>query len=211
MNAARVLTASLLVFVPIVGVACDGGGSSPLSADPDASTSVDGSQAPVPQAIFEGRLERGATNDCTDTGPLFTLGDFGNQAQSPSTAIKDGESFAQATVAVSCSVTPVGSAEFDVTASVALSGATGGFFQIAGKFTASGEQTGINATFSSRRSGNTYDQTDGACIVRYTTGLQGVAAGRVWGEITCPTATTPSTETACEAVAQFRFENCAQE
>jgi hypothetical protein len=215
MVAARAFTASLLVFVPFVGAACSGGTSSPVETGdaPDASASADVSRA-IPQVIFEGRLESSAENDCKDTGLLFTIGDFGNQTletKVPSKPIKDGETFAQETVSVSCTVSPSGSDEFNVAGSVALSGATGGVFRIDGKLKATGEQTGIHATFSSGRSANTYEQTDRACIVRYATPFQGVAAGRVWGEITCPKAENVSAQTSCAATAQFRFENCTQE
>lgn len=167
----------------------------------------------TPQIIFDGRIERGTDNDCQDVGPLFTIGDFGNQnvdPKKPSQAIKDGEPFDQGRVSVSCSVTPAGADEFNVAASVDLSGATGGFFRIDGKFKTTGEQTNIHAIFASRRTTNTYDQADRGCIVRYTTPFQGVAAGRVWGEITCPRAENVKAQKQCEGIAQFRFENCAQ-
>ena len=46
----------------------------------------------------------------------------------------------------------------------------------------------IQIAFSSRKTTNTYDETDRKCVVRYSTPFEGVAAGRVWGEITCPDA-----------------------
>jgi hypothetical protein len=167
----------------------------------------------TPQVIFDARLELGTGNNCRDVGGLFTVGDFGNQAletKVPPKAIKDGESFEQNTVSVGCAVTPAGNDEFNVAGSVVRSGAEGGTFRIDGKFKATGEQTGVHAIFASRKSGNTYEQTDRACVVRYTTPFQGVAAGRVWGEITCPKAENDGAQTSCEAIAQFRFENCSQ-
>lgn len=167
----------------------------------------------TPQVIFDGRIERGAGNDCQDVGPLFTIGDFGNQnvdPKIPSKPVKDGDAWEQGKVSVSCSVTPAGADEFNVTAAVDLSGATGGFFKLDGKFKTTGEQTNIHGMFASRRSTNAYDQTDRGCIVRYTTPFQGVAAGRVWGEITCPRAENSQAQKQCEGIAQFRFENCAQ-
>ena len=56
-----------------------------------------------------------------------------------------------------------------------------------------------------------YEQTDHACTVRYTTSFQGVAPGRVWGEITCPKAENAGAQTSCAATAKFRLENCTQE
>jgi hypothetical protein len=167
----------------------------------------------TPQIIFDGRIERGTDNDCQDVGALFTIGDFGNQnvePKVPSKAVKDGEAFDQGRVSVSCSVTPAGADEFNVSASVDLSGATGGFFTIDGKFKTTGEQKSIRAVFGSRRTTNRYDQSDRGCTVRYTTPFQGVASGRVWAEITCPRAVNDRAEKQCEGIAQFRFENCAQ-
>lgn len=169
----------------------------------------------TPQIIFDGNIQRGDTDPgylaCPDVGDLFKIGDFGNQDVEPvipSQPVKDGQAWAQGTVSVSCSVTPAGPDEFNVAGSIALSGATGGFFRVDGKFKTQGDQTGIHAQFNSRRSANTYDQNDRACVVRYTTKYQGIAAGRVWGEIDCPKAKNEGAQTQCRTVAQFRFENC---
>ena len=175
------------------------------------SAGCEDEQKGTPQVIFDGELQRGSGNDCKDSGRIFQIGEFGTPAlEQASKPIKDGEGLEQGTVSVACSVTSAGADEFDVAGSVNLDGATGGFFSIKGKFKATGEQTGIHAIFSSRRSGNSYEQKDSACIVRYTTSNQGVAAGRVWGEITCPKAENTNAQTSCEAIAQFRFENCVQ-
>ncbi len=176
------------------------------------TTSCEDEEKSTPQIIFDGRIENGTGNDCQDEGPLFKVGDPGNQNSDPkvpSKAVKDGQSWAQGVVSVSCSVTPAGADEFDVAGSVDLSGATGGFFRVDGKFKTSGEQTGIHAKFASRRTTNQYEQLDRQCTVTYPQ-FGGVAAGRVWGEITCPKAENPGAQKACEGIAEFRFENCAQ-
>ena len=195
MSSAHAFAASLLVAGSMMGVGCSGGPASSLETGdtPGASTTSSGGAGPdtsraVPQAIFEGRLEKGTNDDCNGAGPLFALGAFGP----PATPIKDGESVAQGTAKVSCSVTAAGSDDFDVVGSVALSGASGGLFRVDGRFKATGEQSGIHAIFSSGTSGDTYEQTDRACVVRYTTQFQSAAPGRVWGEITCPKAETPA-------------------
>jgi hypothetical protein len=170
-------------------------------------------QKATPQVIFDAQIEHGTGNDCRESGPLFTVGDFGNQAATPpqpSQPIQDGQAWSQGAVSVSCSVTAAGADSFNVAASVELSGATGGLFRIDGVFKTTGDQGNIHALFSSRTSGNTYDQSDRGCTVRYTSQFQGVAAGRVWGEITCPKAVNSQAQTACQGVAEFRFENCAQ-
>jgi hypothetical protein len=169
-------------------------------------------QKATPQVIFDGRIQNGTGNDCQDEGSLFKIGDFGNQNSEPkvaSTAIRDGQAWEQGTVSVSCTVTPAGADEFNVAASVDLSKATGGFMRIDGKFKTSGEQTGIHAIFSSRRTLNTYEQLDRQCTVTYPQ-FGGVASGRVWGEIKCPKAENVGAQKACEGIAEFRFENCAQ-
>lgn len=164
-----------------------------------------------PRVIFEGRLERSAGGSCNDVGPLFEVGTFGTPALEQKPApINDGAAFGQGEVSVSCSVVPAGADAFNVDATVVLSGALGGTFRVDGKFTTSGEQTGVHAVFANRRSGNTYEQKDAQCIVRYAVSPQGVAAGRVWGEIECPTAENTGAQTSCKAVAQFRFENCIE-
>ncbi len=169
--------------------------------------------AATPQAIFSGRLEIGQGNDCSDSGDLFAVGDFGNQSVTPKVPVhpvKDGDAFGQGTLSVSCSVKAAGTNEFDIQGSINLSGATGGFFTIDGHFKASGDQANIHAIFSSRKTTNTYEETDRQCVVRFTTPTEGVANGRMWGDIVCPKVDNPSAGKTCQADAQFRFENCAQ-
>ena len=120
----------------------------------------------------------------------------------------DGDGQNGGSVRVSCSVTPAGDG-FAVVASATLSGSgdLSGSITIDGHFTATGEQTGIAATFTKGNTG-TFRQKD--CTVTYTTPLQTVAAGRVWGFITCPTADLTGQNRICEAKGEFKFENCAQ-
>jgi hypothetical protein len=157
--------------------------------------------------------------ECHEDGPLFVngaIGDMGNPSATPPTAatpVADGQPFGQGTVSVACSVTAAGADSFNVTASVLLSGATGGLLRIDGVFKTTGDQTGIHAQFANDQTKNTYDEGDHNCTVRYTTPFQGVAAGRVWGDITCPNAnitTAQATPVVCQASAEFRFENCEQ-
>jgi hypothetical protein len=170
----------------------------------------------TPQIIFDGHLEHGTGNTCHQDSTPLLIGDFGNLAATPpvpSHSVKDGESAGQGTVSVSCSVTAAGSDVFNVSGSVDLSGATGGFFRIDGQFKTTGDQPNIHALFASRLTTNTYEEQDKNCTVRYTTQFQGVAAGRVWGDITCPKAVNLKVggdQEQCEVHAQFRFENCAQ-
>jgi hypothetical protein len=177
----------------------------------------------TPQVVFEGNLQTtsapldtaGGEKNCGEAGQLFTIGEFGNPALDPpvpSSPKKSGDADQQGNVSVTCSVLPAGADEFTVSASASLTGATGGTFTIRqAKIKTTGENTGISATFSKRSgAGIVYSQADGGCTIRFTTPFQGVAAGRVWGEIDCPKVTNANAQVACRAVAQFRFENCDQ-
>ncbi len=218
-GSARGVSRVFVVFA-LGAVACTGGasnGGDGSSSSNGGASSSGGSSGNEPtaraQAIFEGTLEPGTDKECPDVGALFTLGDFGDPAGQPNVPakpVKDGESWEQGTANVSCTVSSAGGDGFNVAASVALSGATGGLFRLDGKLTATGEQTGIHAIFSTRKSGNTYEQRDSQCIVRYTSPFHSVAAGRVWAEVTCPNAENAGAKTTCEARAQFRLENCGQ-
>lgn len=203
------VTVATLCFTPMLAAGC--------SEDEKAT----------PQVIFSGDLSTtsapidtaGGEKNCGESGPLFTIGEFGNPALDPpvpSKPKKDGDSDQQGSVGVSCSVTPAGNNEFTVSASASLSGATGGTFtirdaKIRTDCSPNTPCTGISALFSKRSgAGIVYQQSDGGCTLRFTTPFQGVAAGRVWGEIECPKVANQTAQVACKAVAQFRFENCNQ-
>lgn len=175
----------------------------------------------TPQAIFDGYLETTPAQlepdekNCGEAGGLFTIGEFGNPAFDPpipSKPVKDGDQTQQGGAGVTCSVTPAGEGEFNVAVSLNLTGATGGTFVIRqSKVKTDGAANGVSATFSKRGGANiVYNQNDGGCSIRFTTSYQGVAAGRIWGEITCPKVTNSGAGVACQAKAQFRFENCDQ-
>lgn len=168
----------------------------------------------IPQVIFTGQIQTAAGKDCRDSGDLFNVGTFGNPNATPpiaSVPISDGAAAGQGTASITCSVTPAGTNLFNVSGEIDLTGATGGLFQIDGQFSTTGDQTNIHVRASARRSSNSYDETDRACIVRYTEANMGVAAGRVWGSLSCPNAVnTSDPNRACDLEAEFRFENCAQ-
>lgn len=130
------------------------------------------------------------------------------EPSAPSQPIKDGEDFGGGPVTVACSVTPTGGGAFAVSGTVELAGPQGGSFHLTGDLAPTGEQSGVYARFASPAR-NVYEES--TCVVRYETPSQGVAQGRVWGEITCAKAADSATQKSCEAIAQFRFENCTQE
>jgi hypothetical protein len=190
----------------------------------------------TPQAIFDGHLElaslpdcktgpndppgcidkAGGEKNCGEAGGLFTLGAFGNPAFDPpvpSEPKKDGDSEQQGSVGVQCSVTAAGDNTFNVSASLQLTGATGGTFVIRQSkvSTTDGATSGVSGTFSKRGgAGLVYNQNDGGCTIRFTTPFQGVAAGRIWGQIECPRVSNSGAQVVCKAIADFRFENCDQ-
>lgn len=156
------------------------------------------------------RVGGNGTTACPMTGPLFTIGEFGNPGLTPPEPVKpveNGGADQQGTATVVCSVVANGAGGFDVRASAQLSGATGGLFRIEGNFKAEGAQSGIRVTISKQPFG-VFEASD--CTVTYATEFQGVAAGRVWGQLDCPSANRQDTGASCQALAQFRFENCSQ-
>ena len=166
-----------------------------------------------PQVIFDGSTKEVSGKDCRDGAKTqFSVGDFGNANAKPpvaSTPVATGGASGQGTADVSCSVTAAGPDTFKVNATVVLSGATGGLFTIAGDFKTTGDQTAA-VRLSGKLSANTYYDTD-SCVVKYSEPNMGVAAGRVWGVVTCQNAVNQAdSNRACGVEAQFRFENCTQ-
>ncbi len=186
---ARVL--SVLVGVAVAASAAAVGCSDPAPVVPRAAI-----------ASFVGQGDKAPSQGCGEaSGSWVEIGDNAHP-------VSDGDSQNGGGVRVSCAVTPSGDG-FNVTASATLSGAgdLSGSITINGHFTATGQQTGIAATFQKGNTG-TFAQTD--CVVDYNQPLQTVAAGRVWGYITCPTAELSGQGRVCEAKGEFKFENCGQ-
>lgn len=165
-----------------------------------------------PQVIFQGSTGNSPNKDCRDSNELFDVGSFGIPAENkPSVAVPTGSASGQGAADIVCSVQAAGPDTFNVSATLSVSGATGGLFSIEGQFKTSGAQTNIRVVASSRRSANSYEEKDRACVVTYDSPNMGVAAGRVWGNVVCPNAINQSDDNrACKITAQFRFENCTQ-
>src|SRR5690348_2854105 len=93
----------------------------------------------TPQVIISDAVITHGTHtsqECHEDGPIFVngaIGDPGNPSGTPPTAaapVADGAAFGQGSVSVACSVTAAGADSFNVSASVLLSGATGGLIRI---------------------------------------------------------------------------------
>ncbi|MEO8875619.1 MAG: hypothetical protein ABI461_08535 [Polyangiaceae bacterium] len=130
------------------------------------------------------------------------------------TSVFDGDkdSATGNTVNVTCSVIAAGDG-FDVKASAKLGvqGAvtiTGHFVGNTPAVTADTPMTNIAVDFSRADTGTFAEST---CTATYTSNntYEGVAAGRVWADVECPTATNNSQGATCDGSATFKFENCA--
>jgi hypothetical protein len=135
------------------------------------------------------------------------IGDPTNQ-----TSVSDGDTDSATgnTVSVTCKVYPETDG-FHVEASAKLG--VQGAVTVSGHFTANtGDSTlvlqNIAADFSRSDTGSF---TESNCTATYTSNPQyeGVASGRIWADVDCPTATYASQSKTCEGKATFKFENCA--
>ncbi len=116
---------------------------------------------------------------------------------------------------ISCTVSSAGGGAFHVQASASNGNGT---FTIQGTMSADPTvaQTGIVATFSAPGIGYGNQNGGPSCTVSFTAisgepsavGAMGIAAGRVWGNLTCPTLTSSAQQDQCEGIAEFKFEDC---
>ncbi|MGH7281182.1 MAG: hypothetical protein ACRELY_06650 [Polyangiaceae bacterium] len=170
----------------------------------------------TPRVLLQSNLGAGnqqGVNDSTVCSfsardPWVTIGDPTNSA---SVADGDTDGNTGQVVSVSCDVTPEGDG-FHVQASAQLG--SQGAVTVTGHFTnntpAVSADTPIQNISASFSRADTGSFTESTCTVTYTTNPQfmGVAAGRVWADIDCPTATYSSQNKTCEGTASFKFENC---
>jgi hypothetical protein len=121
--------------------------------------------------------------------------------------VKDGDTMNGANVGVQCKVSGNDQAGYDVAATAALAGK--GSIAIHGHFTSvHTTQTSISATFNDSSGLGSFVQSD--CTATYEGDNQGVAGGRIWATLTCPSASDTSKNKVCEGDSVFRFENCSQ-
>jgi hypothetical protein len=115
-------------------------------------------------------------------------------------------------VSLSCQVDPSGGG-FNIHLSAEIGGVNGSSISVAGLVTASGG-SGIQGTFNSATAATFSDSN---CTVTFTYNsipvpvAQPIAAGRIWGHVDCPSATSGTdggTVRTCDASADFLFENC---
>ncbi len=197
----RFLLGSLFLSFAAATLSTVGGCSSKSPATPNAY---------IDSTIFSS-ADLGSEACGINGGPWIDVG-------TSDTPADDGSSQSGYNVSVSCSVTANNDGSFQVNA-LATDG-NAGSVSVVGKFTTSGMQTGIHGSFT-RGGGEEADFTSSDCSVSYTmSDGMGVAAGRVWGFITCADVTDPSTSEVgpdggaisrtCAASATFKFQNCSQ-
>lgn len=152
---------------------------------------------------------------CPTFGSWLKIGEFRGPTKDETSVVVDGADQNGAGVSIECSVSPGGKG-FNVDVVAELAGSEGGSVRISGDFSTEGEQTGVSAVF---QRGDFGQFAATGCTVSYfadgedTTQktFRGVAAGRVWGFLTCDAAENASSNKACKATTQFRFENCGKE
>lgn len=168
------------------------------------------------QAILDANFDKRSDSDCSIQGSSITYGRF---ADSP-VPILDGSQGEKGVNHVACKVVQSSDRKtFEVDASLKSDDRV--VFAIKGTFPATTDTKGFkvpSVTLSNADPSNfvAYTQADGNCTVLYATDQEGVSAGRVWGEVTCATATLDGATTGnasgtCTAIAEFRFEDCARD
>ena len=192
-----------LVVVPFAALAACS--SATVVATPsDAGSSDSGGKLVVPRVTLDSELGPGVESGVNDTAkcqltktPWVVIGD----ATHP---VSDGDTQTGTKVTVACRVAAeAGGFTVSAKASLGLNSV-----QISGHFENQGVQPNIHAVFSRGDTG-TFAEDD--CTARYTTGSEGVAAGRVWAVLDCPHAVLAAQDRTCLGTAEFKFENCTQE
>jgi hypothetical protein len=153
---------------------------------------------PRAQVILSG-VGPGAAGSAACPLPSFTP-----WADMPKT--NDGDSVNGAGVAVNCKVSGNENDGFNVAAAVGLSGK--GTITIGGHLTtARTAQPLTSVSFQSSEPYGPFTGTD--CTAQFPSG-GGIASGRVWLDLTCPTLVDDQHGKTCKGSATLIFENCAQ-
>lgn len=180
--------------------------------------------SPPPDAYVAMSVGPGAGDACpfSSIQGFFAVGS--STGQKPTTVPDQGQA-AGGTTSVACTVHPQGSG-FDIQLSVSnndgsiLIESPSGM----GAVTAS-TSSGVTATFSNASDGDGFSENNCTITYIYMNGPVSVsppiAAGRIWGHISCPHATISggmttmgadggSSASSCQGEADFLFENCNQ-
>jgi hypothetical protein len=189
-----------------------------------AASACSNKSPPTPDAFVTATLGVGAQSSSTlcSFGSRATFVAIGSPTRPNPATVRDGDSQANGSVSISCTVSAVGSG-FDVDLSATDNSLKGGSLTIQspsgkGAVTTQGG-SGISASFTSGQNGD-FGESDCTISFMYN-GSQvpdspAIAAGRIWGHISCPTATETSGQqmggqpAQCDGEADFLFEQCGQ-
>ena len=206
-----VLTCSL-VTGPCGSGSPSAGGGGEASAPGSISS---GSSLAAPDGFVAATVGGGSSAGCT-YGSAQSWLDVGQAVAGKPTTVQDGAAGSAGTVHVACSVVASGTG-FDVNLSLTEAGTAGGSLTITspegqGAVTMSGGQ-GISAVFASGGSG-TYAASGCTIAFKYNgetvPDAPPIAAGRIWGHVSCPAAQLQGGTDTCDAEADFLFEQCPQ-
>jgi hypothetical protein len=159
---------------------------------------------------------------CPNSGSWLQIGNFARPDKPETAPIQDGQTQNAKSVQIVCSVKPAGD-KFDFTSdallqgegSVNLSGVVSktGTSKVRAFFNRSdvGRFTQDDCDFEPYHPGGEYDGAEKDAEGKPKK-LPDVAAGRIWGKVTCNSATRSDQDPprVCLARVSFRFENCSQ-
>jgi hypothetical protein len=185
-----------------------------------AASACSNKTPPTPDAFVAATVGVGAQSSpmMCGFGSRATFVALGTPTGPKPTTVRDGDQGAS----VSCTVSAVGSG-FDIDLNVTSSGLQGGSLTVTspsgmGAVTTQGGM-GIRASFTSGQSGE-FSESD--CTIAFTYNgttvpdSPPIAAGRIWGHISCPKAKEQSGQqmgsqpSQCDGEADFLFEQCGQ-
>ncbi len=178
-------------------------------------TTACSSSPAVARAFVASQVGSANGNACVVNGMALEIGSVPG-VDAPVTRINNGGSD-NGPISVNCRVHESGG-EFQIalnTANNATVGAAGGSLEITGTV---GIDGGTNINSALNTNGSTFEQPD--CTVtpgefKVTNGAApappAVAPGRIWGVLSCPSATlVGSTGSVCDVEVDFIFENCVE-
>jgi hypothetical protein len=182
-----------------------------------------GTPAPPPKAFVAGSVNAGTMAGVNDVGACGMSSpdqwNLGNAVSPEPTTKEDGSTQVGGSVHVSCRVQSSGSG-YSIELSATLGGQYGGAMFLSGNVDASGNGTGLRGSFTT----NMQTFLDQNCTV--TPQYNGMdlpsygkpASGRIWAHVDCQKAVVngqfgqapdgTAVPRACDATADFRFENC---
>jgi hypothetical protein len=192
-----------------------------------AQVACSNNNPPAPDAFVQATVGVGPQSPaavCNYSGGAQDFLDIGTPTGGKPTTVQDGSSQNNTSVHVSCSITTAANG-FDISLNATLEGLQGGSVTITspsgqGAVTTSGGT--VTASFQSAEHG-LYKESD--CQITFT--YQGttvpdnppIAAGRIWGHISCPAAQAANGQgtvgpdgggaAQCDAEADFLFEQCS--